>query len=82
MAKTGIGMNKYGVPVSTHICDDCGHEFTVCPPAGDGWGGCLSGGCESYDINRDVDALLFFGCRIYKQETEAPAAQQEKEDVR
>jgi len=68
MAKIGISRNKYGTPVSVHVCDDCGHKFTVCPPAGDDWGGCLSDNCESYDINRDVDALLFFGCRISRRD--------------
>lgn len=63
----GLDKNKYGTPVSLHKCDDCGNEFTVCPPAKENWGGCLSEICESYDINRDVDARLLFGCGELKR---------------
>ena len=62
-----LDKNKYGAPVSVHNCDDCKNEFTVCPPAGENWGGCLSEACESYDINRDIDARLFFGCGVVKR---------------
>jgi len=59
----GLSQNRFGTFVSKHRCGNCGNEFTVCPPANDPehWGGCLSENCASYDINRDVDALLFFG---------------------
>ena len=63
-----LDKNKYGAAVSVHECNDCGDEFTVCPPAGENWGGCLSELCASYDINRDVDALLFFGCELKRRE--------------
>ena len=65
-----LDVNKYGTTISVHICGYCGHRFTVCPPAKDkvDWGGCLGPNCESYDVNRDVDALLFFGCRLIKKE--------------
>ena len=64
MSYLGLGKNEYGTPISLHICDDCGAEFTVCPPSNEDWGGCLREGCESYDINRDVDAIMFFGGRL------------------
>lgn len=64
MTLLGLGKNDYDTPVSLHVCDDCGSHFTICPPADENWGGCLSEGCESYDINRDVDALLFFGAKL------------------
>ena len=64
----GLNKNRYGTPVSVHICKDCKSKFTVCPPAGENWGGCLSDICESYDVNRDVDALLFFGCELKRRE--------------
>ena len=67
MTHIGLGNNKHGTPVSLHKCDDCGSEFSVCPPADENWGGCLGEGCESYDINRDVDALLFFGCKLRRK---------------
>ncbi len=44
--------------VSVHRCYACGEEFTVTPPAGDDWGGCLAETCPSYDPDRDVD--IFF----------------------
>ncbi len=52
------GKNEFGSPISVHKCSDCGEEFTVCPPAADNWGGCLSQECESYDPGRDVDGLF------------------------
>jgi hypothetical protein len=61
--------NDYGTPVSVHICDDCGTQFTVCPPGKEDWGGCLHEDCESYDINRDVMAKIFFGCTIHRRGT-------------
>ena len=63
-----LDKNKYGAPTSVHVCEDCGDRFTVCPPANENWGGCLSDICKSYDINRDVDALLFFGCELKQRE--------------
>lgn len=55
-----LGVNEYGTPVSCHICESCGHPFTVCPPRTvEQWGtGCLGDECPSYDITRDVD--MFF----------------------
>ena len=64
MTLLGLGQNNLGTPVSLHVCDDCGGRFSVCPPAKEDWGGCLVAECESYDINRDVDALGFFGFEI------------------
>jgi len=55
--KIGETVNEYGTPVSQHFCEDCQTEFTVCPPAGDDWGGCLSEECDSYDIHRDIDLV-------------------------
>lgn len=68
--KVGEDVNEFDTPVSHHICCECGNMFTVCPPVSDDkqFGGCLSEECESYDINRDVDALLFFGCSIKRRE--------------
>lgn len=56
--KTGESTNEYGTPISTHVCEDCGAEFTVCPPAGEDWGGCLAETCISYDPKRDGDILM------------------------
>lgn len=58
--------NQYGTPVSMHRCDGCGFLFTVCPPAGDSWGGCLGEDCASYDITRDID--LFWDCWSVEKE--------------
>lgn len=65
--KSGNSVNEYGTPVSAHICEFCGREFTVCPPAKDEllkyWRGCLAPECESYDPQRDV-AYLLESCQI------------------
>lgn len=58
MAKIGESTNKFGTPISVHTCDDCGRQFTVCPTAGDDWGGCQADTCRSYDFNRDADRLF------------------------
>ena len=56
---TGEKLNEYGTLVSTHVCDTCADEFTVCPPGlGPNWANCLSKKCASYNKNRDAD--LFF----------------------
>ena len=66
--KTGMSKNEYGTDISVHTCDTCGREFTVCPAVPDdeedlkAWANCLADDCPSYNPNRDVDALLFFGC--------------------
>ena len=54
-------LNKYGTPVSVHICGDCDSQFTVCPAHDDNkpdWGGCLGTTCISYDSKRDADRLF------------------------
>jgi len=50
--------NEQGTPISVHKCSDCAEEFTVCPPAGEDWGGCLAPECKSYDQSRDADGLF------------------------
>lgn len=63
----GLSKNEYGTDVSVHVCSDCGNRFTVCPPAGEDWGGCLAETCASYDINRDVGALVVFGGELRRR---------------
>lgn len=53
--RIGETVNEYGTTVSLHLCLGCGNEFTVCPPMGNSWGGCLSEKCPTYDESRDVD---------------------------
>lgn len=53
--------NEYGTPVSAHVCQTCGAEFTVCPPVDDGrpgWDNCLAPECPSYDVTRDADLMF------------------------
>lgn len=52
--------NEHGTPISVHQCSDCGEEFTVCPPAGEDWGGCMADTCISYDPKRDLDIKFGF----------------------
>jgi len=60
--KIGNGLNKFGTPISIHICEFCGVEFTVCPAVPpekeDQWLGCLAPSCSSYDPSRDVDKMI------------------------
>lgn len=58
MSKIDMSTNEYGSPISVHRCPDCGDEFTVCPPVGDDWGGCLAPTCKSYDPDRDMDSIF------------------------
>lgn len=66
--KIGMSKNEYGTPVSVHICDTCGTQFTVCPAILNekiGWENCLGIGCKSYDKNRDADRLFDNGaCNV------------------
>ena len=57
---TGYTKNEFGTLVSAHVCDTCGGEFTVCPPAKtkEGWENCLAVNCPSYDKSRDMDLLF------------------------
>jgi hypothetical protein len=61
-----VGTNDYGMPVSVHTCEVCGHEFTCCPPSPTETV-CLSIECPSYDPARDVDRM-FFGDEVDRQE--------------
>jgi len=54
-------VNEYGTPISIHICETCGQEFTVCPLLPDdakGWENCMAETCASYDPKRDADKLF------------------------
>jgi hypothetical protein len=64
MMHIGFEHNEYQVPVSKHICDTCGTEFTVCPairPGRRGWDNCLGRDCDSYEPHRDIDLFLDAG---------------------
>lgn len=54
--------NEFGTPITVHLCEFCGNEFTVCPPVLDEkldqWRGCLAVECPSYDPKRDIDKLF------------------------
>ena len=63
------GVNEYNTPISIHICEFCGVEFTVCPAIPDekldDWRGCMAPECESYDSERDGDKLFDEGKLIF-----------------
>jgi len=68
--KTGESTNEYGTPISTHICDTCGDEFTMCPAIPDDddrWPDCLSETCASYDPERDIDILFASDAEIKRK---------------
>ncbi len=59
-------VNEFGTPVSVHVCEFCGDQFTVCPARItdkeiNSYRGCLAPGCESYDPQRDVHLLMETG---------------------
>ena len=64
MSYVGVERNEYGTPVSTFDCDKCGGRFTICPePPEDQrwmWQHCMAPECESYDVSRDVAAIVGF----------------------
>lgn len=55
-------VNEFCTPVSVHICEFCGVEFTVTPAVkpenDDDWRGCMAPECPSYDPERDADKLF------------------------
>ena len=68
--RVGTSTNEYGIIIGKYKCDTCGEQFTVCPDphlTGDDehWQNCLSKGCPSYDINRDLD-LMWDDPELYK----------------
>lgn len=54
----GKDFNEYGTEISLHKCNNCEHEFTLCPPRPKWEDGCLSKECSSYNIKRDVNLLF------------------------
>ena len=57
----GYAKNEHGVSISLHVCDACHQPFTVCPQIIEGeagWENCMSRGCDSYDVDRDVDLMF------------------------
>lgn len=65
MTYAGIELNDYGNPRSVFLCDTCGGRYTIDPepPVGDRWmwQDCMAPECESFDITRDVGAIVGFG---------------------
>lgn len=57
--------NEHGTPISVFQCTDCHMEFSICPspPPEDHWmwTGCGDYECASYDVSRDVLAIVGFG---------------------
>ena len=73
-------INEFGTPITWFKCEYCSREFWVCPAVEDEnldyWRGCLWNECESYDPNRDVDALMFFeAIEIDKRDASTPGCQ-------
>ena len=72
MAKIRDDENEYGTPITVLRCEFCNNIFTICPALKEDelqyWKGCTDPTCESYNPNRDVEALVFFGvCEIKRQ---------------
>lgn len=64
MTHLGYGTNKYGTPISKHMCEICKRPFSLCPavpPEENGWKGCLSWDCESYAVERDAELHFITG---------------------
>ena len=65
MTYVGQDINEYGTPVSAFDCATCNDRFTICPepPVEERWmwQNCMAPECESYDVSRDVGAIVGFG---------------------
>lgn len=65
MTYLGQQVNEFGTPVGTFECDTCGGGYTICPepPVEQRWmwQNCMAPECESYDVSRDVGAIVGFG---------------------
>jgi hypothetical protein len=63
-------VNTYGTGVSKHVCETCGSDFTVCPPATnpENWRNCMADGCASYDPSRDPFSPAYAGTVIVKED--------------
>lgn len=69
----GFTLNEYQKTVSKHRCDDCGGEFTVCPPRPITENTpCLGVGCPSYDESKDVDKMLEGGAMLERGDVPKP----------
>ena len=49
-----IEISPDGHPCSVHVCETCGVEFTVAPPA-EVFRNCMAPDCPSYDPDHDLD---------------------------
>lgn len=58
-------VNEFGTSVSAFECDTCGAGYTICPePLVEQrwmWQNCMTPECQSYDVSRDVVAIVGFG---------------------
>lgn len=59
-------LNEYGVPVSSHVCETCGVEFTI-TPAVDSWPNCMADDCASYDPSCDIEILFMSDREIARE---------------
>lgn len=53
--------NEHGVPVSHHICDTCGRDYTITRAVEDGTPlskNCMADECGSYDPENDADIMF------------------------
>ena len=53
--------NEHGVPVSHHICDTCGNNYTITRAVEDGTPlskNCMDDGCASYDPDNDAEIMF------------------------
>lgn len=61
MSHRGYAKNEDGTRISVHVCGTCEQIFTLCPavaPEDPGWDHCMDRGCDSYDVDRDVDLMF------------------------
>jgi len=61
MMKIKETKNKHGVPVSHHICDTCGQDYTITSAVEDGTPlskNCMADNCASYDPDNDADIMF------------------------
>lgn len=70
MMKIKETTNEHGVPVSHHICDTCGNEYTITSAVEDGTPlskNCMADECDSYDPMNDIDIYFMSDAEIAKK---------------
>ena len=67
MTVVRVTENEHGVPVSHHVCEACGVDYTLTPAVEAGTKlsrHCMADECASYDPSCDMDVLFMSDAEI------------------